>query len=111
VEGFNGIHQLDGPDIFTQFVQNPCAFRDCVTQDFDRADCSLFVYQIQPIDPRFTCRLVHATAAVRGKGNEGTVVTLDAIAAKLRNADFTVLGYAFDRDFCSNSLHDGFQNA
>jgi hypothetical protein len=35
VEGLDGIHQLDTPDIFTQFVLSPCAFRDFVTQHFD----------------------------------------------------------------------------
>jgi hypothetical protein len=111
VESLDGIHQLDAPYIFTQFVWNPCAFHNFVMQHFDRAYSSLFVYQIQPIDSRFTCCLAHATAAISGKGNEGTVVTLEAIAAKLMNAGFTVLGYAFDGDSCFNSLHDGFQNA
>jgi hypothetical protein len=92
VEGLNGIHQLDTPDIFTQFVPNPCAFRDFATQHFDHAYSSLLVSQIQPIDPRFTCCLVHAPAAISGKGNEWTVVTLEAIAAKLRNTGFTVPG-------------------
>jgi hypothetical protein len=108
VDGLDGIHQLDAPDMFAQFVLNLCAFRDFVTQHFDRAYSSLFVYQIQLIDPRFTCYLVDAMAAISGKGTEGTVVTLEAIAAKLRNAGFTVLGYAFDGDSCFNSLHDGF---
>jgi hypothetical protein len=111
VEGLDGIHQLDARDIFTQFVLNPYAFRDFVTQYFDRVYFSIFVYQIQPINPRFTCCLVHATAAISGKENEGTVVMLEAIAEKLRNASFTVLGYAFDSDSCFNSLHNGFQNA
>jgi hypothetical protein len=38
-------------------------------------------------------------------------VTLETIAAQLRNAGFTVLGCAFNGDSCFNSLHDGFQNA
>jgi hypothetical protein len=111
MEGLDRIHHLDAPDIFTQFILNPCAFRDFVLSHFDRAYSLLFVYQIQPINPRFTCRLVHATSAINGKGNEGTVMTLEAIAAKLRDASFPVLGYAFDGDSYFNSLHDGFENA
>jgi hypothetical protein len=82
VEGLDEIYQLEAPDVFAQFVLIPCSFHDVVTEHFDRAYSSLFVYQIQPIDPRFTCCLVHATAAISGKGNEGAIVTLEAIAAK-----------------------------
>jgi hypothetical protein len=70
VEGVDGINHLESPDLFTHFVLDPDAFRGFLTEHFDRADTSLFVYQIQPIDPKFTCCLVHVAAAVSGKGTE-----------------------------------------
>jgi hypothetical protein len=76
VQGLEGIDHLDAPDIFSQFALNPTAFRDFITQHFDRAYSSLFVYQIQPLDPKLTCCVIHATAAINGKGNESTVTML-----------------------------------
>jgi hypothetical protein len=108
VEGFDGIHQLEAPDIFTQFVLNPHGFRDFVAQHFDQVYLSLFVSQIQPLDPRFTCCVVHATGAING--NENTVTILEIIAERLRETPFSLLRYAFDSDFCFNSPHDGFRN-
>jgi hypothetical protein len=35
VEGFEGFIQLQAPDIFNQFVLNPCAFRDLVMEHFE----------------------------------------------------------------------------
>jgi hypothetical protein len=55
VEGADGIGRLESPDLFTQFVLDPDAFRGFLAEHFDRAYTSLFVYQIQPIDPKFTC--------------------------------------------------------
>jgi hypothetical protein len=55
--------------------------------------------------------VIHATAAINGKGNESTVTMLEEIAGRLRDTSFSLLGYAFDGDSCFNSLHDGFQRA
>jgi hypothetical protein len=108
VEGLEGFAQLEAPDLFSQFALNPCAFRDFVMKHFEQADSLLFVYQVQPIDPRLKCCLVHATAAINGNGNESTIVALEAIATQLRESLFTVLGYTFDDDLYFNCLHDGF---
>jgi hypothetical protein len=102
------LEQLEPPDIFSQFVLNPCAFRDFVMEHFEQVYCSLFVYQVQPVDPRLTCCLDHATTAIHGKGNESTIIALGAIATQLRQSLFTVFGYAFDGDSCLNRLHDDF---
>jgi hypothetical protein len=110
MEDFDEIHQLEASDIFTQFVLNPCAFRDFVVQHFDRAYSSLFVDQIQPLDPKFTC-CVHATTAINGNENGSTVTMLKIIAEKLPETPFSLLGCAFDGDSCFDSLHDDFQNA
>jgi hypothetical protein len=67
--------------------------------------------RILPVDPRLTCCLVHTTAAIDEKGNEGTIVALEAIATQLRKSLFTVLGYTIDGNSCFNCLHDGFQDA
>jgi hypothetical protein len=66
---------------------------------------------VQPVDPRLTCYLLHATAAIHGKSNKSTIVALQAIATQLRESLFSVLGSAFDGDSCFNRLHDGFQDA
>jgi hypothetical protein len=79
-------------------------------EHFEQAYSSLFAYQVQPVDPRLTYCLVHATAAINGKGNESTVVDSEAIATQLRENLFTVLGYAFDGESCFNRLPDGFQD-
>jgi hypothetical protein len=111
VEGLEGFAQLETPYIFSQSVLNPCAFRDFVMEYLEQAYSSLFVYQAQPVDPRLTCRLVHATAVINKKGNESTIVALAAIATQLRDILFIVLGYVFYGDSCFNRLHDGFQDA
>jgi hypothetical protein len=111
VESLEAFAQLEAPDLFRQFVLNPCAFRDFVMDDFKQAYFSLFVYQVQPVDPRLTCCLVHATAAINENGNESTIIALEAIATQLRKNLFTVVGHAFDGDSCFNRLHDGFQDA
>jgi hypothetical protein len=111
VEGLERFTQLEAPYILSQFVLNPCTFRDFVMEHFKQAYSSLFVYQVQPVDPRLTCCLVHATAAIHGKGNESTTVALEAISTQLRERLFTVLEYAFDGDQCFNRLHNGFQDA
>jgi hypothetical protein len=77
--------QLEAPDILNQFVLNPCAFRDFVMEHFEQTYSSLFVYQVQPVD------LVHATAVIDGKGNESTIVALEATATQLEESLFTVL--------------------
>jgi hypothetical protein len=61
--------------------------------------------------PRFTCYVVHATAAISGKGSESTVTMLEILAEKLRETPFSRLEYAFVGDSCFNSLYDGFQDA
>jgi hypothetical protein len=111
VEGLDGIHQLEAPDTFAQFVLNACGFRNFVAQHFDHVYSSLFLYQIQPLYPRFTCYEVHAAAAINGKGNESTVTMREIMTEKLRVAPFSLLGYGFDGDSCFNSLHNCFQNA
>jgi hypothetical protein len=57
VEGVEGFAQLEAPDIFSQFVLNPCAFRDFVMERFEQTYSSLFVYQVEPV-----ARLVNLTA-------------------------------------------------
>jgi hypothetical protein len=111
VEGLDGVHEREAPDIFARFVLNPCGFRDFGAHHFDQVYSSLFVDQIQPLDPRFTCRIVHATAAINGKGNENTVTMREITAEKLRETPFSLLEYGFAGDSCFNSLHDDFQNA
>jgi hypothetical protein len=46
-EGVNGIDHLESPDLFTQFVLDPDAFRRFLMEHFDRACTYLFVYQIR----------------------------------------------------------------
>jgi hypothetical protein len=111
VEGVDGINPLESPDLFTQFVLDRDAFRGFLAEHFDRAYTSLFVYQIQPINPKFTCCSVHVAAAISGKGTEITVATRESIARDFNNSVFSVLGYAFDGDSCFGRLHDGFQSA
>jgi hypothetical protein len=111
VEGLEGFAQLEAPDILCQFVLNPSAFRDFVMEHFEQAYSSLFVYQVQPVDPRLTCYRVHTTAAINGKGDERIIIALEVIATQLRESLFTVLGYVFDGDLCFNRLHNGFQDA
>jgi hypothetical protein len=45
MEGLEGFAQLEAPDIFSQFVLIPCAFRDFMMEHFEQAYSSLFVYQ------------------------------------------------------------------
>jgi hypothetical protein len=69
VQSFEAFAQLDAPDIFSQFVLNPYAFRDLVMGHLEQTYSSLFVYQVQPVDPRLTCCLVHAIASINGRGS------------------------------------------
>jgi hypothetical protein len=48
VEGIKGLENLEDPDIFTQFVPTPFAFRDFVTEHFDRAYSPLFATRSSP---------------------------------------------------------------
>jgi hypothetical protein len=66
---------------------------------------------MQPVDPRLTCYLIHATTGRNGKGHGSTIVALEAITTQLKKRLFTVLGYAFDGASRFNPLHDGFQDA
>jgi hypothetical protein len=80
-------------------VLNRCGFRDFIAQYFDEAYSSLFVDQIQPLDPRFTYCVVHATAAINGKRNESTATMQEIIAEK-----FCVTPYLSEIAGC---LHEG----
>jgi hypothetical protein len=55
VEGVDGIDHLESPDLLTQFVLDQDAFRGFLAEHFDCVYTSLFVYQTQPMDPKFTC--------------------------------------------------------
>jgi hypothetical protein len=110
VEGVEGFAQLEAPDSLSQFVLNPCAFRDFVMEHFERVYSSLFRCQVQPVDPRLACCLIYATAATNRKGNERIIIALQASATQLRESLFSVLGYAFNGGSCFNRLHDGFQD-
>jgi hypothetical protein len=48
---------------------------------------------------------------MNGKGNENTIIALEAIATQLRESLLIVLEYVFNGDSCFNRLHDGFQDA
>jgi hypothetical protein len=74
------------PRFFSQFVLNPCAFRDFLMEHFEQAYSSLFLYQVQPVELRLTCCLVHTTVAINGKRNESTIFALRAIVTQLRES-------------------------
>jgi hypothetical protein len=59
VEGIQGTDHLEHGDLSTQFMIDPVAFQDFVKENFDQAYISLFRYQIQPLDRKLTCCVVH----------------------------------------------------
>jgi hypothetical protein len=72
VKGPEGFTQPEAPDIFNQLILNPCAFRDFMMEHFEQAYSSFLCTECS--QSRLTCCLVHATAAINGKGNESIIV-------------------------------------
>jgi hypothetical protein len=52
-------------------------------EHFESAYSSLFVSQVQPVDPKLTCYVVQATAAINKKDNESTIIAVDVLSAQL----------------------------
>jgi hypothetical protein len=90
IQGIDELDHSEASDIFTEFALNLLVFQDFVTEHFDRAYPSPFVYQIQPIAPRFRYYLVHNTASINGKENANTIAIETAIAAKLSSTFFPI---------------------
>jgi hypothetical protein len=109
IESIEDFAKLTSPGHFTQFVLHPRKFQEFIQQHGDAVYSSLFVYQVQPLSPEFTCCAVHIANARNGKGNQQTVEKLEEITEILDAKGFQVIGSAFDGDSCLNQLHCQFQ--
>jgi hypothetical protein len=89
---------------------DPVAFQDFVKENFDHPCTSLFVYQIQSLDRKFTCCLVHVDPEVNGKGNHKTVTGLQSISERAGNSICKIISYTFDGHSCFSGLRTEFRN-
>jgi hypothetical protein len=84
VEGLGDLHNSRLQIFLANLFSMHAPFRDFVMEHFEQAYSLLFVYQVQPVTPSLTCCLIHATAAMNGRGNESMIAALQAIATQLR---------------------------
>jgi hypothetical protein len=108
IDGLNEINDID-PDLFDKLVGQPQAFATFLREHWTHAYSSLFVFQIQPLDPRLHCGIIHVLPAINGKGTSEIVSRLFDLR-KLLQTEFhmDVCGVAFDGDSCFNTTHQNY---
>jgi hypothetical protein len=106
IHGLKDQVRLDDQDLFDTFLKHPPEFAQFLSDHWDQAYSSLFVYHIQPVNPRLPCAVIHVVPAVNGKGNPKTVGQLSRLEFRLKTAfRIPVVGVAFDGDSAFNQIH------
>jgi hypothetical protein len=70
------LDRLENPDLFSQFVANPEAFIQFLKRHWDEVYTSLFVYQLQPVNPNLPCSILHIIPALHGKATTQVIEKL-----------------------------------
>jgi hypothetical protein len=107
--GLKHLDTLGDQDLFTHLLRDPVAFSNFLSDHWRNAYTNLFVYHLQPINPKLPCGVIHAYAAENGKGTAKTVETLQVLRGRLEGEfGLRVVGLAFDGDSAFHGLHDAF---
>jgi hypothetical protein len=106
IAGLNQVNQID-VHLFDKFVGQPPAFAAFLTEHWADAESALFVFQVQPLDPRCHCDIIHVVPETHGKGTTETVSRLFHLKHLLSiTFHLGIWRIAFDGD----SRFNGFRN-
>jgi hypothetical protein len=111
LDGIITLDRLENPALFSQSVANPEAFSQFLKKHLDEVYTSLFVYQLQSVNPNLPCSILHIISALHGKATAQVIEKLLQLRDILTE-DFgsSVGGFAFDGDSMFNSLHTEFED-
>jgi hypothetical protein len=110
IEGLQNFIHLETPDLFEQFIANPCQSHEFIGQHWDLTYSSFFIYHIQSITLDLICCAIHCVGITNRKADPETLEKLQELVVILRMKEFNILGYVFDGDSYFDSFHSAFQD-
>ena len=90
------------------FCENAQQWLNSLMINWNQIENYAFVYYIQPINPDYSCSIIHFSPSPQGKATNIQCETLETLRNKLKNHKMYVLGFAFDGDNCYDFYHDSF---